>query len=184
MNTFAARAPESAAPARFTVEQFLRMIEMGIFPDEHVELVHGEIIQLSPAHSRHGMMISKALKELFAFLPAEQLLVDSFLRLDDRSLRAFDITVIHPGITPDEVLEPDQVLLGIEIAESSIARDLGEKKRHYASAGIANYMVVDLNKKRVILLTEPMQTDYRSVQEWQFGEIIQLPAGLGQIRLA
>jgi hypothetical protein len=103
MNTLAALAPESAVPARFTAEQFLRMIDMGLFPDEHVELVHGEIIQLSPAHSRHGMMIPRVIKELLACVPIEQLLVDAFLRLDDMSLRAFDITIIHAGVIPEDV---------------------------------------------------------------------------------
>jgi len=183
MNRLADLAPESATPARFTVEQFERMIEMGLFPDEHVELVHGEIIQLSPSHSSHGMMIPKIIRDWLALVPSEQLLVDAFLRLDDMSLRAFDITIIHPGVSPGPVLEPHQVLLGIEVAESSTGRDLGEKKHHYASAGIPHYLVVDLNQQQAILFGHPQGSEYEVLQERKFGDTLELPAGLGPIKL-
>jgi len=183
MNTFGALAPESAAPVRFTVEQFLRMIDMGLFPDEHVELVHGEIIQLSPAHSPHARAHSGVSYRLAQMYGPDRLLIDCFIRLDDLSLRAFDITILQEGVTPGDTLEPQEVLLGVEIAHSSIDRDLGEKLRHYAAAGIRNYLVVDLNAERLLLMSQAQAGSFKQRLEASFAEGLALPGGTGALKL-
>jgi Uma2 family endonuclease len=184
MNTFGALAPEGAAPVRFTVDQFLRMIEMGLFPDEHVELVHGEIIQLSPAHSPHARAHALVLHRLTQIYEADRLLIDCFIRLDDLSLRASDIAVLHQGITPGDTLKPGEVLLGVEIAHSSIDRDLGEKMDHYRAAGIQNYLVIDLNAERLILMTQPQDKGFNQKTEASFSEGLALPGGAGPLMLS
>jgi Uma2 family endonuclease len=183
MNTFGALAPEGAAPVRFTVEQFLRMIDIGLFPDEHVELVHGEIIQLSPAHSPHARAHSLVTHRLAQIYRPDRLLIDCFIRLDDMSLRAFDITVLHEGVDLGDTLKPEEVLLGVEIAHSSIDRDLGEKMDHYVASGIQNYLVVDVTAERLLLMTEPQGGVFSGRVEASWADGLAVPRATGQLKL-
>ncbi len=159
------------------------MIEIGLFPDEHVELVHGEIIQLSPAHSPHARAHSRIFYRLSRIYPADRLLIDCFIRLDDMSLRAFDIAVLHEGVNPGDTLKPEEVLLGVEIADSSIARDLGEKMDHYVASGIQNYLVVDVTAERLLLMTEPQGGVFKGKQEASWADGLALPGATGQVKL-
>lgn len=176
-------AAESAQPARFSAPQFLRMVNEGIFDDDHLELVHGEIIQLSPANTPHARMIPRLSIWLSQRIEADRILADAFIQLDDRSVRAFDLTVLREGSNPGEVLEPGDVLLGIEVARSSIKRDLGEKMQHYAAAGIAHYLVVDLNDRLLHLMSDPAAGGFVKLVKKQFGEGVDLPSGLGHLQL-
>lgn len=169
--------PESVRPARFTADQFLRMFDLGIFEDDDVELVHGEIIQLSPAHSPHALMHGRAVFRLVQIYGEDRVLVDCLIRLDGMSVRAFDVTVLRSAAVPGNVLEPHEVLLGVEVAHSSLARDLGEKKLHYAAAGIAHYLVADLNACRLHLMSGPGAEGYGKVDESGFEEGVDLPEG-------
>lgn len=183
MNVRAQLEAESAAPLRFTVEQFLRMIDMDLFPEEHVELVHGRVIQLSPAHSAHARAHARVFSRLARIFGEDRLLIDCFIRLDDLSLRAFDITVLHEGMSPGDTLTPQEVLLGVEIAHSSINRDLGEKMDHYGAAGIENYLVIDLNSERLLLMTNPDGGAFRRKVATTFVDGIALPNGTGLLKL-
>ena len=159
------------------------MVEEGIFDDDHVELVHGEIIQLSPANTPHARMVPRLSIWLGQRMEADRILADAFIRLDDRSVRAFDLTVLREGSNPGDVLDAGDVLLGIEIARSSLKRDLGEKKRHYAAAGIANYLVVDLDNRLFHLMSDPKAEEFRLLLERSFEEGVDLPSTLGRLQL-
>jgi Uma2 family endonuclease len=174
---------ETVRPARFSAPQFLRMVDEGIFDDDHVELVHGEIIQLSPANTPHARMIPRLSIWLGQRIEADRILADAFIRLDDQSVRAFDLTVLREGSSPGDVLEPSDVLLGIEVARSSIRRDLGEKMRHYAAAAIANYLVVDLNDRLFHLMSDPQTDKFAKLIERSFDAGIDLPETLGRLQL-
>jgi len=66
--------------------------------------------------------------------------------------------------------EPEDVLLLIEVAESSLAYDTGEKARLYAEAGIADYWVIDLAEDCVEVFRDPQPTGYRSRQTYRGDE--------------
>jgi Uma2 family endonuclease len=179
----ALREPESVQPARFSADQFLRMFDLGIFEDDHVELVHGEIIQLSPANMPHASMHARMIVRLAQLYGEKRVLADCLVRLDDDSVRAFDVTVLTAEAAPGDVLEPHQVLLGAEVAHSSVERDLGEKMRHYASAGIAQYLVADLNERHFHLMSDPEEGGFGRTERASFENGIDLPAGAGRLRL-
>ena len=160
------------------------MVEEGIFDDDHVELVHGEIIQLSPANTPHARMVPRLSIWLGQHIEADRILANAFIRLDDRSVRAFDLTVPREGSNPGDVLDAGDVLLGIEIARSSLKRDLGEKKRHYAAAGIANYQVVDLDNRLFHLMSDAKAEEFAILLKCSFEEGVDLPSALGRLQLA
>lgn len=59
--------------------------------------------------------------------------------------------------------EPDEVILAVEVARTSIRTDLGPKARQYAGWGAAEYWVLDLNERVVVVHTDPGDDGYRSV---------------------
>lgn len=168
---------ETVRPARFTADQFLRMFDTDIFEDKYVELVHGEIIQLSPANSPHASLHGRVVFRLSQIFGEHRVLVDCLLRLDGASVRAFDVTVLKADAEPGAVLEPREVLLGIEVAHTSIDRDLGEKMRHYAASGIARYLVVDINDRDFHMMSEPGADGFARVEKASFEDGIGLPEG-------
>lgn len=175
--------PGAIYPARFTAEAFLRMFDSGAFGDSSMELVRGEIFEMNSSHSRHGLMLARLVAEFYSKVK-KRTLPDVYIQLDNMSVRAFDVAVLKPGIVPDEVLKPEDVLLGVEVADSTIYRDLGEKLRHYAEAGIANYLVVDLTKNRTVLMSQPRGYDYEVRSEAMFDQPIALPGDLGTLDLS
>jgi Uma2 family endonuclease len=170
-------ASEAAEPARFTAEEFSRMVDADAFGDRAVELVHGEIIELSPAYSPHAQMMGKIYARLLPHFGENRLYIDCYIRLDGDSVRAFDVTVLDDGVVPDKMLDPRNVTLGVEVAYSSAPRDLGEKMLHYAAAGIRAYMVVEIELRLVHLMTGPGPNGFADHRKFAFGAPIELPEG-------
>lgn len=155
--------PEVTFPERrrFTREAYYQMAESGaIGLDEKVELLNGEIVPMSPVGPKHCGTTNK-LNRFFN------------LRLGER----FICSVQHPQAA-DEYSEPEpdlqllllredyysnahpagaEVALAIEVAETSLKKDLGPKMRIYAAAGIIEYWVVDLINRKLVIHTEPDQ---------------------------
>lgn len=144
------------------------MIACGAFagPNEkRIELIHGELRMMSPQGAEHGELVG---------------------RLDDWSHDVIDrqrikirvqSSVEFPGFDaqpePDIVWaeakpyarrrpQPDEILLLIEVADSSLAYDLGEKCQLYAEAGIRNYWVFDVPNRKVHVFRDPSDNGYKS----------------------
>lgn len=145
MNQQARLAANKEWTTPFTADEFLHMLERGAFADMRAELVRGEIEKMMPADWLHGELVIRLSGLLFPLLQAAKTMAgaDVVLRVDDHTVRAFDIAVVRPGVRPQKTLAPQDVLFGIEIAESTQRRDLGEKREEYGGAGIPAYWVVD-----------------------------------------
>jgi Uma2 family endonuclease len=168
----------------FSADEFLHMLSVGAFDHMKVELVDGRIVRMSPSHSEHGRMMARTIYALASVYGVGRIMPDTVLKLGDTTVRAFDVAVLYPEGNPGPVLAPAEVFLGLEVSDSSLAKDLGEKQRDYARAGIANYWVVDVKGGVVHLMTRPEGDEYkvRTVQEVRAA--IQLPDGAGSITLS
>ncbi len=145
--------PERVSPAqrrRFTVAEYHRMIDTEILDeDEHVELLEGEIVQMSPQEKPHARATRKltrwfnqALGDDYAVRPRLPLtLPDSEPEPDLAIGRAED------EATADR--HPNTALLVVEIADSSARYDLVVKSRIYAKAGVPEYWLVLLKQGAV-----------------------------------
>jgi Uma2 family endonuclease len=168
----------------FTADEFLRMLRLGAFDEMKVELVDGRIVRMNPAHSRHGEITGQIVGLLFAILGPRRIFIDTVLQLGGATVRAFDVAVLREGCEPGEVLAPDNILLGIEVADSSLEIDLGEKQRDYATAGIAHYWVADVAARVVHVMSQPESAAYREREVVRFGEALDLPGKSGTISLS
>jgi Uma2 family endonuclease len=148
----------------WTVRDYYRMAETGILsPDERVELLNGEVVRMTPVGSRHAAAVSRLQDWLQRRLPeGMQLRVQQPVRLSERSEPEPDLAVVrarddfyagaHPG-------GPD-VLLVVEVAETSLTYDTGVKRDAYAREAIPELWVVDLGRGKVLAYAEPRDGQY------------------------
>ena len=167
-----------AAPYRVTADDYLRMVGAGVFGDAHVELVEGELVEIAPAGLEHGKKNGGIAVDLgIVYKPLGYFLcIDSIVYLTPESVRAPDICVVDTEPADRNHLLPTDILLAVEIAQSTLAEDLGRKRIDYASAGIRHYWVVDVDGHRVHTYSEPQGADYSAIKVFGFGEAIPVPA--------
>ncbi len=151
----------------FTVAEYLAMGEAGILhEDEHVELLAGEIIQMAAIGNRH-LFCTDALTMLFApaLVGRAIVRVQGSIQLDDYGMPEPDIVLLRPR--PDyhvETATPEDVLLLIEVADSSLEYDYGLKSEFYAAAGIPELWIANLRTGEVEARTDPVGTEYSTVR--------------------
>lgn len=161
----------------FTVHEYYQMAEAGILnPDERVELIEGEILKKSPVGGPHINRINVINKLLVSMLGERvEVSPQNPLRLDDRSEPVPDITVLRERGDDDDVPQVSDVLVVIEVAVSSLRRDLGWKLALYARAGIPEVWVLDMNQWRLIRNADPSVGEFRRVEELRAGDSVSVP---------
>ena len=166
----------SAAPERhrFSVVEYHRMADAGLFgEDDRVELVAGEVIDMAPIGSRHAACVDRLTRLLVSRLGADAIVrVQSPVRLGDLSEPQQDIAVLAPrddfyaGAHPG----PAEVLLVVEVADTTLAWDRSVKVPLYAGAGVAEAWVVDLVAEAVEMWAGPGPDGYAEVRRAERGE--------------
>lgn len=141
---------------RFTVEEYRRMVPAGILhPDERVELLDGVVIRLASMGGRHAWSIGKLNHRLVLGVGERALVnVQIPVHLDDHSQPEPDLALVRPLESP-RLARPEDVLLLIEVGDSSARLDREEKAPRYARAGIPELWLVDLEEDLVRVLRRP-----------------------------
>jgi Uma2 family endonuclease len=133
----------AATRRRFTRAEYYRMAEVGILGDhDRVELIRGEIVEMSPIGRRHRAFAGN-LNHLLAVRLGDRALVwmqNPIVLAEDTETQP-DIAVLRRRPVPYKEREAraEDVLLVVEVAESSLAYDCSTKMRLYAEAGIPEY---------------------------------------------
>ncbi|MDW8107125.1 MAG: Uma2 family endonuclease [Armatimonadota bacterium] len=141
---------------RFSPEMYHQMAQMGLFASKRVELIEGEIVEMSPVGPKHFASSNKT-QRLFNRLFGEQYLVryQGPLALGDSEPEP-DIAVV-PG--DDETYadqHPTSALLVVEFSDTSLEYDRNEKLSLYAKAGIPEYWIVNLQDNTLEVYREPL----------------------------
>jgi Uma2 family endonuclease len=157
----------AATRRRFTRAEYYRMAEVGILGRrDRVELIKGEIVEMSPIGPRHSAFVDNLTRLLARRLPDDAVVrVQGPLALADDTEPEPDLTVLRRRVVPYKEREAwaEDALLVIEVAESSLAYDRSTKMRLYAGAGIPEYWVVDCAAETVELHRAPGPEGYRDV---------------------
>jgi Uma2 family endonuclease len=158
----------SELSTKITIEQYYRMAEAGYFsPEQKIELIRGEIINMSPIGSKHGFCVAR-LDRLFQTLFADRVFVwvQNSIRLGNDSEPQPDLAILRSDSDSDEerLPIPDDILLIIEVADSTINFDRDVKIPLYGSYGIIEAWLVDVNKKNLTRYTQPTKSGYSSNQ--------------------
>ncbi len=145
---------------RITAGEFWRMVEEGIIREgERVELIGGMIVEMSPSGKRHLGVLHR-LNEALRFNRQVSVGVQYTMQFDDETVVDPDLVLMRPDADPGQGVRPDDVLLLIEVADTSLRTDRGEKALRYARAGIPEYWIVDVEGRRVLVLREPGDSGY------------------------
>lgn len=166
---------------RFTVDQYHRMGEAGVFPeDERVELLDGEIVEMTPIGDRHVACVIR-LTDLLARGAADNAVisVQNPVVLKSRSEPQPDVAVLRRRADLSGAWRPGQAdtLLIIEVADTSVEGDR-DKLRLYAGAGIPEVWLVNLPEDSIEVYRDPTADGYttpRAVRRGQTVTPLRLP---------
>jgi len=160
----------------FTVAEYHKMAEAGILSeDDRVELLEGEVVRMAPIGLRHATCVRR-LNRLFSKWVGERAIVDvqNPIRLGEHSEPQPDVALLKPR--PDFYATshpgPEDVVLVIEVAETSAAVDREVKVPLYARFGVPEVWLVDLAEDRVEVFREPSAQGYREVRVLRRGESV------------
>lgn len=155
--------------ARLSLAQYDRMIEQGVFDDDdrrRLEFIRGEIRKMAPIGSLHEVVVDRLNEWSHQNLPKGKIWVrvqNSIGLVQLESAPEPDLAwVVRRDYSRTRPTEAD-VLLVVEVAESSVAYDCGEKADLYAAAGIADYWVVNLPDRCIEIRRDPEKGRYRSL---------------------
>ena len=162
---------------RFTVDEYHRMGEVGIFSeDDRVELLAGEIVEMSPIGPLHTGTVSR-LNALFSSRLGTEVIVSVqnplLLRTEDSEPQP-DVVLLRPR--PDFYTrshpEVQDVYLVIEVADTSVVTDREVKLPIYARAGVPEAWLLDMSMQRLEVHRHPTPDGYQDVRSLQRGESV------------
>jgi Uma2 family endonuclease len=170
---------QALAKRAFTVSEYNRMAEVGILKEtDRVELIDGEIIQMSPIGSRHAACVNRL--NTILHQRAEQKLIISVqnpLLVDDYSEPEPELALLRQRADFYEHEHPHSadVLLIIEVADSTLDFDRNIKLPIYARNAIPVTLLVNLQDEVIEVHADPVGLAYRSVKTFGRGESFSLP---------
>lgn len=148
-------------PRQWTRKEYYRLLDLGFFRNQRVELIEGEIIERPPMKNSHAVAVSLALDALRAAFGERYWIRPQLpLHLGPRSEPEPDVSVV-PGDARDYQDHPTTALLVVEISDTSLSFDRGRKKGLYAGAGIAEYWIVNLVDKQLEVYRDPQRESRR-----------------------
>ena len=160
----------AVARRRFTVEEYHDLVRAGVLSeDDRVELLAGEIVQMSPISSRHAGCVDWLTMKFSQQLGDKaRIRVQNPVRLGPYSEPEPDVALLKPrdDFYTRSHPEPSDVLLIIEVSETSLEVDRDVKLPLYAEAGIPEVWLIDLQTKNVNVYRTPDGRRYSETEEY------------------
>jgi Uma2 family endonuclease len=171
---------------RISADRFEKMIDTGVLTKyDPVELIEGDMITMAPINPPHYAGVARLMK-LFVLAAGDEAIVlpGGPVRLGDYSMPQPDLMVLKPredfysGKRP----VPSDILLLVEVADSSLHFDQGVKRALYARHGVVEYWVVDIPHRCVHVYREPTPEGYATRLDCERTDVAS-PRGLPAIQL-
>ena len=159
---------------RWTREEYERLVDLGVFDGEPLELIGGQLIVAEPQGSYHAGVTNMVADVIRAVLPAGLVVrVQTPIALDAESEPEPDVAVV-PGTHADYfAAHPQRLTLLVEVADSSLRFDRHEKESLYARGGVQDYWIVNLVDRVVEVYRAPM-SDPSAVYGWGYESVERL----------
>lgn len=170
---------------RWTVEDYHRMIEIGLLAGRQVELIDGQIINMSPELPIHRVTYRRGVKYLEGLLGGRAVVFATApITLPDHGEPQPDISILMPPESRYETRHPgpEDIYWLIEVSNSTLAYDLGEKAQLYARSGIPEYWVLDIPNTRLWVHRQPQAGEYCSVVPYSTDQV--QPLALPEVAVA
>ncbi len=160
---------------QFSIQDYHQMVVAGILSeDERVELIQGEIIKMSPIGIRHASCVNRLLK-LFSQSLGDRatVIVQNPVVLNNFSEPQPDVALLKPreDFYATGHPQPQDILLLVEVADTTIESDRAIKIPLYASSGITEVWLIDVNEQVIEVFREPTDNSYQNIQKFLQGEI-------------
>jgi Uma2 family endonuclease len=169
--------PVEVTRHRFTVAEYERMGQSGILSeDKRVELVCGEVILMSPIGERHAACVGRLTQALILLLRRSAIVwVQNPIVLDDYSEPQPDVAVLKPRADFYEQAHPrpEDVLIVIEVSDTTLEYDRKVKLPLYAAAGIPEAWLVNIPEERIEVYGDPTGGEYRGARSYARGRRLQ-----------
>lgn len=165
---------------RFTVKDYHKMGEIGVFEnDEKTELINGEIIKMSPIGKRHASCVNRCNRLFYQTLGDRILIsVQNPIQLNDLSQPQPDLVLLQPR--PDfyekQHPQPSDILLLIEVADTTIEFDQQVKIPLYCQNHIQEVWLIDLNQNIIRMYRTPTANGYQFIQLFEPEQTLALGA--------
>ncbi len=143
------------------------MAEAGILhEDDRTELIHGEIIYMSPIGNYHAAIVRRLTTLLTRLAPQVIVDVQNPVKIGDHSEPEPDIKILpfREDYYAESGVTPEDVLLLIEVSDSTLRYDRTTKLPLYATAGILEVWIVDVNKQKLEVYRQPSEERYQSME--------------------
>jgi Uma2 family endonuclease len=164
----------------FTADEFLRMGEAGIFkPEARLELIEGEIIEMSPIGSWHMACVNRATELFVTRLGGRAIVsVQNALRLSNYTEPQPDITVLkrRDDYYKEKRISWEDAFLVIEVSETSLRHDRNRKLPLYANAGVVEVWIEDLQSNAIFVYRNPGPEGYSTSLTVHPGDQLSLAA--------
>jgi Uma2 family endonuclease len=160
--------------AKWSIAEYHQMITAGILDDRRVELIRGEIVEIAPEGAEHSSYCSETVKYLRSLLGELAEVREAHpITLPDNSEPEPDVAIVRISPTKYRLANPQvaDVYWLIEIANTTLAKDLGVKKDLYASVGVPEYWVLDLQNKILLVFSDLQMGEYRSRSSFTQGSL-------------
>lgn len=143
--------------------EYDRLVDLGMFAEERVELLHGMVVRRSPHGPDHDATIERLTELLVIALRGRaRVRIQSSFAASDTSEPEPDVAVVP--IADYRRAHPTVAELIVEVAGSSLARDRGSKAAVYAASGVREYWIVNLAERTIEARTDPQHDGYRTVR--------------------
>lgn len=160
---------------RFTTADYSEMIEKGVLgPDDHVELIGGVIVEMSPAGIPHNHYLIQILRVFAPLLGRFEIAIRGTLTVSEGHVFDPDFMLLRqrPDRHKSKLPDAADVQLIIEASESSFRKGQQLKLPIYAAAGIQEYWIADLSEERLLIHRNPEDTSYRTVEIRRGDEVV------------
>jgi Uma2 family endonuclease len=165
---------------KFTTEQYQIMYERGVFPpDDRYELINGEIRKISPIGIKHAVCVA-CLTKTFERKLGDHVIIwaQNPISINEHSQPQPDIALLkwRDDFYANGLPTPADILLIIEVADSTIAYDREIKTPLYAASAIAEMWLCDVNQRIIMGHTQPSDSGYKRSQRYESGDTLSLTA--------
>lgn len=159
---------------KFTTKQYQLMYELGVFAEsDRYELINGEIREMSPIGIKHAVCVTR-LSTLFTNRLINKAIVwaQNPILLNDYSQPQPDVAILQwrDDFYASALPTPDDILLIIEVADSTIAYDREVKSPLYAANGIPEMWLFDVNQQIIEGYSQPSASGYKRIQRYEHGD--------------
>ena len=155
-NPSPSRVSESPRPYKWSRDEYYRLADLGLFDGHRVQLIDGEIFEMSPQGSPHYValtLVTEALQRAFA--DGYWVRSQGPLAVSQHSEPEPDVAVVK-GSPRTLIDHPSTAELVVEVSDSSLSFDLGPKARLYARHSVPEYWVLDLQGRKLIVHRHPV----------------------------